>query len=174
MRMRINAMRHAAIPRRGVARLLALGAALALAGCASDLPETPPPADAVPPPSLFNLSPGTPVDGTLRITVVRGQASARGTLETNGQRFRVTATGLSAQGAPSARSEAEGQVYGLERSGDFAGSYRVVGDAEAAAADFAGGLRLGNQNLVLIRLRPRQEGTVLVAAPAGVTITMGR
>ncbi len=174
MQTRIDAMRHTALPRRGAARLLASGAALALAACASDLPEAPPPADAVPAPSLYNLAPGTPVDGTLRITMVRGQTTARGTLETNGQRFSVTATGLSAQGAPSSRSEAEGQVYGLERSGDFAGTYRVVGDAAAAEADFAGGLRLGNGNLVLIRLRPRQEGTVLVAAPAGVTITMGR
>ena len=120
MKMRTNAMWYASLPRRSGMRLLASGAALALAACVSDLPEAPPPADAVPSPSLYSLSPGTPVDGTLRITLVRGQTTSRGTLETNGQRFSVTATGLSAQGAPSSRSEAEGQVYGLERSGDFA------------------------------------------------------
>ncbi len=156
---------------------------LMLAGCAADLPETPPPADALPgpglgagsgagtgpDPSLFALSPGTPPDGTVRVTIPRNGGAARGTLDTNGQRFRFTITGLGAQGPAPARIAVTGNVYGLQRSRDFAGTYRDVG---AAATDLGGRFRIGNDNLVLMVLRPSPAATELTVPTGGATVTL--
>jgi hypothetical protein len=142
---------------------------LALAGCSADLPQTPPPADAVPPPSLYTLSPGTPVDGTARITLTRGRGSATGVLDTNGQRFRFTMAGLATTGAMPARVTVTAQVYGVQRSGDFAGTFRDVG---GAASDLDGGLRLGNDNLVLMVLRATGQGLSLGVPLGGATVTL--
>ena len=107
-----------------LSRRLALFAAFVLVGCAGDLPQTPPPADAVPAPSLFTLSPGTPADGTVRLTLERGSTTARGVLRTNAQTFRFAISGLSAQDGAPARATVTGRVFGLQRTGDFAGTYR--------------------------------------------------
>jgi hypothetical protein len=142
---------------------------LALGGCAADLPQAPPPADATPPPGLFTLSPGTPVDGTVRIAAGRGGRAA-GTLDTNGQRLRFTVSGLTGTGARIGPL-ASGEVYGLQRSGDFAGTFRDVG---GAASDLGGVLRLGNDNLVLMVLRPARPGVTLSVPPGGATVTVVR
>lgn len=148
---------------------LAVAAVLALAGCASDLPQTPPPADAVPPPSLYTLSPGTPVDGTARITLARGRGTAAGVLDSNGQRFRFAMAGLTTTGAMPARMTVTAQVYGLQRSRDFAGTYRDVG---GAASDLDGTLRLGNENLVLMVVRPSGQGIALGVPAGGAVVTL--
>jgi hypothetical protein len=146
------------------------GLALMLAGCAADLPQGPPPADAVPPPLLFALSPGTPVDGTARITLTRGRGTATGVLDTNGQRFRFTMTGLVAQGAMAPRMSVTAQVYGLQRSGDFAGTYRDVG---TAASDLDAALRLGNDKLVLMVVRGSgAQGIALGVAQGGAVVAL--
>jgi hypothetical protein len=144
---------------------------LVAAGCAAELPQGPPPADAVPPPSLFTLSPGTPVDGTARITLTRGRGTATGVLDTNGQRFRFTMTGLATQGAMPARMTVTAQVFGLQRTSDFAGTYRDVGNA---ASDLDGTLRLGNDNLVLMVMRGSGQGIGLGVAPAGAVVALQR
>lgn len=148
---------------------LAATALLALAGCAADLPQTPPPADALPAPSLYTLSPGTPVDGTARITLTRGRGTAEGVLDTNGQRFRFTMAGLATTAAMPARMSVTAQVYGLQRSGDFAGTYRDVG---GAASDLNAALRLGNENLVLMVVRPSGQGIALGVPPGGAVVTL--
>jgi hypothetical protein len=142
---------------------------LALAACSADLPQTPPPADAVPAPGLYTLSPGTPVDGRARITLSRGRGLATGVLDTNGQRFRFTMTGLAATGAMPGRVTVTAQVYGLQRSGDFVGTYRDVGDA---ASDLDGELRLGNDNLVLMVVRATGQGLSLGVPPGGAVVTL--
>ncbi|MBR0649899.1 hypothetical protein GXW78_09505 [Roseomonas terrae] len=153
-------------------RRLALLAPFLLAACArGDLPEAPPPADAIPSPGLFTLSPGTPADGTVRLTLARGSATARGTLQTNAQSFPFTITGLSVQDGAPARATVTGRVFGLERSGDFAGTYRDVG---GVASDLGAALRLGNDNLVLIELRSAPPGLALGVPPQGATVTLGR
>ena len=157
------------LPRR-LAVLLPVG--LALAACAGDdLPQTPPPADAVPSPSLFTLSPGTPVDGTLRLTLRRGAPTAQGVLQTNGQSFRVTIAGLAVQDGAPAQASVTGRVFGLQRSGDFAGTYRDVG---GVASDLGAALRLGNDNLVLIELRSAPPGLALGVPAQGATVTIAR
>jgi hypothetical protein len=150
---------------------LAAVAMLALAGCAADLPQAPPPADGLPSPSLYRLSPGTPVDGTARITLTRGRDGATGVLDTNGQRFRFTMTGLAVTGAMPARLSVSAQVYGLQRSGDFAGTYRDVG---GAASDLDGALRLGNENLVLMVLRGTGQGVSLGVPAGGAVVALQR
>lgn len=142
---------------------------LLLAGCAADLPQTPPPADALPGPGLYALSPGTPPDGTVRVTIPRNGGPARGVLDTNGQRLRFTITGLGAQGPAPARVAVTGNVYGLQRSGDFAGTYRDVG---GAATDLGGSFRIGNDNLVLMVLRPSPAAAELTVPAGGATVTL--
>lgn len=152
-----------------------LFAALALSACAGGPPDAPLPDEAVAAPaSAFTLSPGTPVDGNLRLTLRRGQNSASGMLATNGQNLPVTVTGLSAQGG-GARVELRGQVYGLpqgERS--FPGTYNIVTDSTGGMTELTGGLRLGSENLVLIVMQPPREGEVLSVAQGGMVARLGR
>lgn len=152
-------------------RRLALFAPLLLGACASDLPQAPPPADAVPAPGLYAIGPGTPADGTVRLTLLRGQATARGELRSNAQVFRFTVTGLTVQDGAPARATVSGQVFGLQRTGDFAGTYRDVG---GVASDLGAALRLGNDNLVLIELRSVPPGLALGVPPAGATVALVR
>ncbi len=150
-------------------RHLAVLAPFLVAACASDLPQTPPPADAIPSPGLFTLSPGTPADGTVRLTLQRGAATARGVLQANAQTFRFTISGLSVQDGAPARATVTGRVFGLERSSDFAGTYRDVG---GVASDMGAALRLGNDNLVLIELRSVPAGLALGVPGQGATVTL--
>lgn len=148
--------------------------ALALAACAGPPPQPAPAPDMVAAPgSLFTLSPGTPVDGNLRLTLRRGQPNASGTLATNGQNIPVTLTGLSVEGG-GARVDLTGQVYGLPRGGsDFPGTYNIV-DGGSGSAALTGGLRLGSDSLVLIVMQPPREGMVLNVAQGGVVARLGR
>ncbi len=153
----------------GLAALLSL--TFGLAACAgADLPQTPPPADAVPGPGLYAISPGTPVDGTVRLTLRRGAPTAQGVLQTNAQTFRFTIAGLSVQDGAPARATVTGQVFGLQRTSDFAGTYRDVG---GVASDLGAALRLGNDNLVLIELRSAPPGLALGVPAGGATVTLG-
>ncbi len=152
-----------------LSRRLALFAAFVLAGCAGDLPQAPPPADTLPAPSLFTLSPGTPADGTVQLRLERGSTTARGVLRTNAQTFRFAISGLSVQGGAPARATVTGRVFGLRRTGDFAGTYRDVG---GVASDLGAALRLGNDNLVLIELRSAPAGLALGVPPGGATVSL--
>ena len=154
------------LPRRLVAF-----APFVLAACAADLPQGPPPADLVPSQNLYTIDPGTPVDGTVRLTLRRGAATAQGVLQANGQTFRFTITGLAAQDGAPARATVTGRVFGLERSGTFAGTYRDVG---GQASDFGAALRLGNDNLVLMELRSVPPGLALGVPAEGATVVVAR
>jgi hypothetical protein len=157
--------------RRALPGLLA---ALALSACAGGPPDLPLPDEAVAPPaSAFALSPGTPVDGNLRLTLRRGQPSASGFLATNGQNLPVTVTGLSVEGG-GPRVDLRGQVYGLPQGGpNFPGTYNIV-DAGGGSSLLTGGLSLGNENLVLIVMQPPREGQVLSVAQGGMVARLGR
>jgi hypothetical protein len=157
--------------RHRLPRSLAVAAAFLSAACSADLPQTPPPADAVPSPGLFSLSPGTPVDGTVRLTLRRGAGTTQGVLATNGETIRFSITGLAVQDGSPARATVTGRVFGLERSGDFAGTYRDVG---GQASDFGAALRLGNGNLVLMELRSVPPGLALGVPPTGATVALAR
>lgn len=159
-------------PRRLAALLpLALGLVACGGGGESGLPQTPPPADAVPSPGLYAISPGTPVDGTVRLTVRRGAGTAQGVLSTNAQTFRFTITGLSVQDGAPASVAVTGRVFGLGRTAIFPGTYRDVG---GVASDLGAALRLGNDELVLIELRSAPPGLALAVPAEGATVTLGR
>lgn len=153
------------------ARHLALLAPFLLGACASDLPQTPPPPDAVPAPGLYAVGPGTPVDGTVRLTLQRGSGTARGELRTNAQTFRFTIAGLAVQDGAPARATVTGRVFGLQRTSDVEGRYRDVG---GVASDLGAALRLGNDNLVLIELRSVPPGLALGVPAEGATLTLSR
>lgn len=125
----------------------------------------------MPAPSLFTLSPGTPVDGTVQLALERGSTTARGVLRSDAQGFRITISGLSVQGGAPARATVTGRVFGLQRSGDFAGTYRDVG---GVASDLGAALRLGNDRLVLIELRSSPAGLALGVPAGGATVAMAR
>ncbi len=153
------------VPRRALLGLLPL-TAIGACGQQGDLPPT---MDQAPPPSLYRIGPGTPVDGRVALILLRGQPTARGVLTTNGYRLRFTATGLSAAAGAPRQLQVVGNVFGLPRRDIFPGTYRNVAGAQG---DLAGVLQLGNDNLVLIRLRPARGPAMLVAADAGVVITV--
>jgi predicted small lipoprotein YifL len=162
----------------GIAPLAGL-ALLALAGCGGSAPlEQPlpyfrPNPDAVAAPGLYQIPPGATPDGTFRASIARGAGAARGTLLTNTLQFPITLQGLSAPGA-TGRVEVTGQVFGLGRTDQVTGTYKPVGDTAAAGGDAAGGLQLGNDNLVVIRLRPARAGQALSVPPEGMTVTLQR
>lgn len=153
-------------PRRAFLGLLPLFA-LGACGQQGDLPPT---MDQVAPPSVYQIGPGTPPDAQVALMLVRGQAAAPGELIGNGYRTRFTVTGLSpAPGSPG-RLEVIGDVFGLPRRDIFAGTYRNVTSAQG---DLSNMLQLGNDNLVVIRLRPARTPTaMLVAADSGVVVTV--
>lgn len=165
-------------PRRA---LLGLLPALALGACGNpDNQPQPIPTYTAPPPGLYQLGPNTPADGRLRVTLLRGAASARGVLTTNGgARIPFTITGVTTSDRPPARLELVGQVYGLPRTDIFFSSYRNVAPPPSARAELTDTppieLQLGNDNLVVVRLMTARPGTGLLAiAPGGVTIAAAR
>ena len=106
--------------------------------------------------------------------VARGATVARGTLSTDTLRFPITLQGLSASGA-AGRVDVNGQVFGLGNTNQILGTYRQVGATAAGVqTDLTGGLQLGNENLVVIRVFPAREGQVLTVAPDGVSVTLQR
>ncbi|MBX9698767.1 MAG: hypothetical protein K2X74_04985, partial [Acetobacteraceae bacterium] len=112
--------------------------------------------------------------GTLRAVITRGGGPVRGTLATNAQTLRVTLEGLGAAAPAPARVEVNGQLFGIGRTDQVVGTYRPVGDgAGSAQVNLTGGLNLGNDNLVVMRLWPGREGQVLTAAPDGVRLRLG-
>jgi hypothetical protein len=157
------------------ASIAALGCAALLAACGQG-PAPPPAPDAVAAPGLYQIPANAVPDGTLRATVMtRGGAAARGTLSTNGQRFPVALEGLGVAGPAPARVEVVGEAFGLGRTADFAGTYRPVGTGTPGAQlDLTGGLQFGNDNLVVLRLRPAREGQVLTVPAEGIRATLAR
>jgi len=150
----------------------ALIATVLLAGCAQ-APAPPPSADAVAAPGLYQLPADATPDATLRAVVLRGGTTARGTLSANGQRFPVVLQGLGVAAPAPARLDVAGQLFGLEHTADVEGTYRMIGPG-GTPTELAGGLQLGNANLVVLRIRPGREGAVLTAPAEGVTLILGR
>lgn len=154
-------------PRRTARGCAAASLLLALAAACAEAPAPPPRPDAVAAPGLYQLPADAVPDGTLRATIRRDAGPAQGVLLTNGERIPVVLQGLGVASPAPARVEVTGQAYGLGRTSDVFGTYRDVG-AGGAALDLGGGLQLGNENLVVLRLRPVREGPILTA-PGGIT-----
>jgi len=154
-----------------IARRLALCTlpALALSAC-TGRPDLPPTPDSVPAPGLYQLPANAQPDAGLRFTLVtRGNAPSRGVLESNGQRLPIQVSGLLVQGSAPARVAIRGQLFGLERTTDFPGTYRPHGNSQISG----GILQLGNDNLVVMRIWA-EPALPLTLAPGGMTVTLGQ
>lgn len=152
-------------------RQAVLGALALLLGACGQEPALPPATAVLPPPGLYQIPPGAPVDGRVRMTLTRGAASSRGVLTANDTTTPIVVTGLVAPARAPARLEVVGEAYGLNRRSDFAGTFRDVGNGGARPA---GELQLGNDNLVVLRLRPARGAAPLTVAPGGMTVAFGR
>jgi hypothetical protein len=144
-------------------------AALALSACTFEapLPYYRPNPDAVAQPGLYAIPDGATPDGTFRATIARGASVARGTLSTNTLTYPITLQGLS---APYARGSVvvTGQVFGLGTTQQLLGLYKPV------EMGGQGGVQLGNDNLVAIRIAPAVAGEPLAVAPDGVALSLQR
>jgi hypothetical protein len=94
-----------------------------------------------------------------------------GTLEFQGQEYRLRVRGLSIVDVGASNFTSSGVVYNLKRVEDFAGTYT----AATAGATVAGGASttiMRNQNGVTIQMAATRQGLQFTLAPEGLTISM--
>jgi hypothetical protein len=100
-----------------------------------------------------------------------GYSSGSGVLRFNGKRYLFQITGMSVGNVGIAQISAVGNVYNLNNISQFAGNYAAAG-AGIALAGGAAGLKMQNQNGVIINLYAVQQGVQLNIGPQGFNITM--
>jgi hypothetical protein len=100
-----------------------------------------------------------------------GFSSGSGVLRFHGQRFVFKISGLSVGNVGIASINAVGNVYNMTSVNQFPGNYAAVG-AGVALAGGAAGLKMQNQNGVIINLYAVQQGVQLNIGPQGFNITM--
>jgi hypothetical protein len=95
----------------------------------------------------------------------------KGTLHFRGKDYPFKLEGIGVVGVGGSAFEAAGEVFGLKKVEDFAGSYAA---ASAAAALEKGELvtTMRNQNGVVMRLKSTSKGAELKAAVEGVTVEL--
>ncbi|EHM02183.1 hypothetical protein HMPREF9946_01377 [Acetobacteraceae bacterium AT-5844] len=116
-------------------------------------------------------------DATLEIEevhvglLVLGGSFGGGRLHFQGKDHAVTIRGLEFGSLGIASTSASGEIFGLTRLSDFAGTY-VEEPTPPLPPDARGPvpLRLRNQAGVLLRLRSQRDGVMLRIAPAGLEI----
>jgi hypothetical protein len=100
-----------------------------------------------------------------------GFSSGSGVLRFNGKRYLFKIDGLSVGNVGIAQISAVGNVYNLNDISQFGGNYAAAG-AGIAIAGGAAGLKMQNQNGVVINLYAVQQGVQLNIGPQGFNITM--
>jgi hypothetical protein len=103
------------------------------------------------------------VNITLTQVALIGSAGAGdATLQFGGRTYNFRIRGLGIGGVGVSRLRASGAVYGLNRVGDFAGTYlQLRAGAVAGDAQLKGGLILRNAAGVELNLKPQREGIAL-------------
>ena len=116
--------------------------------------------------------------GTVAITetqfaVILGGSSGGGTLTFQGKDYPFKIGGLTAGiNVGISKMSAVGEVYDLKDVSKFPGTYTKL-DASIALGGGVGGLRLKNENGVIMRLESRTQGLQLnVGSASGITVTM--
>lgn len=140
---------------------------------AQDAPQAAPPVAPVAPGGA--VVPGGAVG---RIRISQTQASllgsvswGRGTLEYEGHSHRFRIRGIGVGGVGFTRMTARGEVYHLDRLGDFPGVYGLTrAGAVAGNVQMRGGIWLQNPAGVQIRLRPERTGMALQVGADGILI----
>jgi hypothetical protein len=108
-----------------------------------------------------------------QIGLIVGGSIGGGTLTFEGKEYPFKLKGLSAgMNVGLSKMSASGEVYDLTKVSQFPGIYTKL-DASVAVGGGMGGLRLKNQNGVIMTLHSRTAGLDLnLGTVSGVTITM--
>jgi hypothetical protein len=108
-----------------------------------------------------------------QIGLILGGSMGGGTLTFEGKEYPFKLTGLSAGlNVGVSKMSAAGEIYDLAKVSQFPGTYTKL-DASIALGGGMGGLRLKNQNGVIMTLHSRTKGLDLnLGTVSGVTITM--
>lgn len=105
--------------------------------------------------------------------LVLGGSEGSGTLTFKGRQYPFKLKGLSAGlNVGISKMTAVGEVYALQKVSDFPGTYTKL-EASVAVGGGVGGLRLQNENGVIMNLRSRTKGLDLnLGNVTGLTVTM--
>lgn len=99
-----------------------------------------------------------------------GASWGSGVLRFQGQRHLFKIEGLSVGNVGISTISAVGNIYNMNSLSQFAGNYAAIG-AGVTLAGGAAGLRMQNQNGVIINLYAVQQGVQLNIGPQGFTIS---
>ena len=99
-----------------------------------------------------------------------GASWGSGLLRFQGQRHLFKIDGLSVGNVGISSINAVGNVYNMTSLSQFAGNYAAIG-AGVTLAGGAAGLRMQNQNGVIINVYAMQQGVQLNIGPQGFTIS---
>jgi hypothetical protein len=122
---------------------------------------------------------GKPRSGYVRMTQVQaayiesGNAGS-GVLYYQGGSYPFSVGGLGVGGIGVSKIEAKGDVYGLQRLGDFAGAYAQGRYGFALGTASAGDLWLQNGNGVVMHLVAKRQGLMLSLGGDAVVIQMNQ
>ncbi|HRY17834.1 MAG TPA: DUF1134 domain-containing protein [Candidatus Competibacteraceae bacterium] len=105
--------------------------------------------------------------------LILGGSTGGGTLSFHGKKYPFKLKGLSVGlNAGVSKISATGEVYDLKKVSQFPGTYTQL-EASIALGGGVGGLRLKNENGVIMNLRSRTKGLDLnLGSMSGVTVTM--
>lgn len=126
-------------------------------------------------PLIANAESATP-DATLELSgktvgLGVGFTEVTGTLQYQGQSYRVQMKGLSLAQAGASNIEATGEVHHLNRLQDVSGNY-VAASAGAAVVDGHTESTMQNQNGVVIKLHGTTDGVDLRLSVDGVSLKL--
>lgn len=118
---------------------------------------------------------GTVAIEETQFAIILGGSRGGGTLTFQGKEHPFRIGGLTAGvNVGISRMSAAGEVYDLTNISQFPGTYTRL-DASIALGGGVGGLRLRNENGVIMRLESRTQGLQLnVGSASGITVTMER
>ena len=116
---------------------------------------------------------GTVAIEETQFAIILGGSSGGGTLTFQGKQYPFKIGGLTAGvNVGISKMSAAGEVYDLKDVSKFPGTYTKL-DASITLGGGVGGLRLKNENGVIMRLESRTQGLQLnVGSASGITVTM--
>ena len=160
-------------PILGKRSLLLAAPALLMAGCASSPATNDAPAAEAPAEPVATTPDARVVLRNWQVGFIGNVAWGNGTLIHGSERVPFRIRGVGAGGVGMARIRAEGDVFNLRRTADFAGTYgQVRAGAVAPGVDIPGTLWLINTRGVRLSLRPRRNGLALHTGADAVLIEL--
>ena len=116
---------------------------------------------------------GTVAIEETQFAIILGGSSGGGTLTFQGKQYPFKIGGLTVgANVGISKMSAAGEVYDLKDVSKFPGTYTKL-DASITLGGGVGGLRLKNENGVIMRLESRTQGLQLnVGSASGITVTM--